>query len=366
MKVETILLDKLPDELYKHINVIYGAGMNGKLLLDKLNLADCVISYFYDDDETRWGESYNNNNININIISQEKLIDLYRNSECNIIISSMYIGQIIEKLNNIGINKVYVALQELLDKDNTLLEFKSFDIVEYHEKLDELIKFFRGIDERSADYYRLIKDNVHCGKASIKIIDLYSKEKQYFSEEFIEKLNNANILDAGAYTGDTVVELINLGIRPKNVYCFEADSNNFQKLKNNNKLFSVPVVMENLALWNCKTKLGMKMSNYCARIDEDAVNTIVDTVTIDEYFEDIKVDFIKMDIEGSERYALGGGMKVIHRDKPILAISIYHGCNDMVDIPLMLIKELDNYKFFVRHYSYTYSETVLYGIPKET
>ena len=114
-----------------------------------------------------------------------------------------------------------------------------------------------------------------------------------------------------------------------------------------------------------KTKLGMKFNNYNARIDLDSEEITVETTTIDEYFKNIKIGFIKMDIEGAERRALTGGMHTIKRDRPILAISIYHGLDDIVGIPKMLMNELDNYEFIVRHHSYTYSETVLYGIPKE-
>ena len=72
-----------------------------------------------------------------------------------------------------------------------------------------------------------------------------------------------------------------------------------------------------------------------------------------------------MDIEGAERKALAGGMKTIKRDRPILAISVYHGLEDIVEIPKLLMRELEEYEFIVRHHSYTYSETVLYGVPRE-
>ena len=72
-----------------------------------------------------------------------------------------------------------------------------------------------------------------------------------------------------------------------------------------------------------------------------------------------------MDIEGAEYQALIGGEHIIERDRPILAISIYHSMEDRVEIPLYLIRKLKNYYFIIRHHSYTYSETILYGIPKE-
>ena len=78
-----------------------------------------------------------------------------------------------------------------------------------------------------------------------------------------------------------------------------------------------------------------------------------------------KIDFLKTDIEGAEMSALRGGKNLIVNSRPILAISIYHSLDDVVDIPCYLNDLLANYKFFVKHHSFTIGETVLYGIPCE-
>lgn len=78
-----------------------------------------------------------------------------------------------------------------------------------------------------------------------------------------------------------------------------------------------------------------------------------------------KLDFLKMDIEGGEHAALKGAQKTIQRDRPQLAISIYHGHDDFWRLPLQLEKFCENYEFGLGHYSYALKETVWYGIPKE-
>ena len=72
-----------------------------------------------------------------------------------------------------------------------------------------------------------------------------------------------------------------------------------------------------------------------------------------------------MDIEGAELSALKGGMEIIKKYRPQLAISIYHSSEDFVNIPLYLSENLENYKFRIGHYSDTIIETVLYAIPNE-
>jgi len=49
-----------------------------------------------------------------------------------------------------------------------------------------------------------------------------------------------------------------------------------------------------------------------------------------------KVDFIKMDIEGSERRALLGARQTIQRYHPRMAICVYHLPDDPVVIPLLI------------------------------
>ena len=75
-----------------------------------------------------------------------------------------------------------------------------------------------------------------------------------------------------------------------------------------------------------------------------------------------RVTFIKMDIEGSELEALKGAQQTIQRDRPKLAICIYHKPEDMTDIPLYIKSLVPEYRLYVRHHSNRCSETVLYAV----
>jgi hypothetical protein len=99
-------------------------------------------------------------------------------------------------------------------------------------------------------------------------------------------------------------------------------------------------------------------------VDGGEEQDVVEMTTIDEYFKDIHIDLVKMDIEGAETNALNGGLEVIKRDRPVLAISIYHSIEDYYEIMKILIRELQDYKYYVRHHSLVFCETVLYAIPK--
>ena len=75
-----------------------------------------------------------------------------------------------------------------------------------------------------------------------------------------------------------------------------------------------------------------------------------------------EVTYIKLDIEGAELEALKGAKKIIQKYKPRLAVCIYHKKEDLIEIPQYLKELVPEYKFYVRHYSNTTWETVLYAV----
>jgi len=83
--------------------------------------------------------------------------------------------------------------------------------------------------------------------------------------------------------------------------------------------------------------------------------------TLDDYFKEQKVSFIKADIESYELDMLHGAESVIKRDRPLLAICIYHNASDMFTIPLFIKELCGDYKLKIRHHTYSLLDTVLYA-----
>ena len=82
---------------------------------------------------------------------------------------------------------------------------------------------------------------------------------------------------------------------------------------------------------------------------------------LDDYFKDKSVTFIKADIESYELDMLIGAEKIIRRDRPKLAIAIYHNASDMYQILLWLHSLGMGYKFAVRHHTPDLYDTILYA-----
>lgn len=175
------------------------------------------------------------------------------------------------------------------------------------------------------------------------LYDIYSK---FITPE-------STIIDAGANIGFHTVNFAKYG---KQVYAFEPQSTIFNLLSTNILLNGVSdkVKQYRLGLGDKKTKLYMESeSKY---MENDSIYNFggrgltkdisdseeVNLIKWDDEFSHIdKVDFIKIDIQGSEIYALKGMEKMLIKDKPWMLLENYgiepdHKDNLVIDYLLSL------------------------------
>ena len=69
-----------------------------------------------------------------------------------------------------------------------------------------------------------------------------------------------------------------------------------------------------------------------------------------------------MDIEGAELPALQGAKNTIQKNKPKLAISIYHSNEDMLRLAEYIHGIVPEYKLYVRAHTMGIAETILYAV----
>ena len=221
-------------------------------------------------------------------------------------------------------------------------------------------------DEKSRETYdALIKVKTGENIYALKNLMVFP---QYFPKDIIKENcfdPNGCFVDGGGYSGDTVLEFIKRSHKIyKAIYTWEPDNNNLKYLRRNIKGLRDVVVVEK-GMWDKATTLTFDSNgNDKSRVKSDGhVKISVDSV--DNVCVDIKVSFIKMDIEGAEQQALEGCKRVINRDRPTLAICIYHTYEDLWKIPKWIEENTKNYSVYIRAHSDTGYEVVAYGIPKE-
>lgn len=191
-------------------------------------------------------------------------------------------------------------------------------------------------------------------------------KEQYFDRELIKLGDKEGFVDCGAYQGDTIrdfYEHLPYDKKYDFITAFEPDDYNFKMLeKYVQKTKRKEVRCCQLGTWDEKTKLSFRSNTEEGCMISDDGDTVINTETIDAIAGEQKVTYIKMDVEGAELKSLIGAQKVIEREHPRLAVSIYHSDEDMIDIIEYIKEKYPFYKLYVRHYTWFYADSVLYAI----
>ncbi len=187
----------------------------------------------------------------------------------------------------------------------------------------------------------------------------------YFYEDFLQYSGEEIFIDAGCCDLGTTVDFARICAGLKKVYAFEPDSQNYKECVRRieeQKGILPEIVMLPFGTWSEKSELHFEATaDGCSHIGEG--DTVIQTRAIDDIVDSTDtVTFIKMDVEGAELESLKGAERVIRKDRPKLAICIYHKPEDMVTLPLYIKSLVPEYRFYLRSYSNSYNEMVLYAI----
>ncbi len=217
---------------------------------------------------------------------------------------------------------------------------------------------------------------INTGYSDLKI----QNEIQYVFQPALMSKKDGIILDLGGYIGDSVERFVNfLGDDLSGIYTFEALAENIKRIEDKKetlgrhwkgtlKIFPYAVSDQKGEIVFYETeKKGACFSPAFRSTTKYAqmppVNQfMVETVAIDDVIDaDERIRFIKMDIEGAEYEALLGAKKTILREKPGLAISIYHNAADYYRLAELIKEYVPDYKMAVRHHKDKHVDTVLYA-----
>lgn len=190
------------------------------------------------------------------------------------------------------------------------------------------------------------------------------QNNQYFECNLIDFQNQSLFVDCGAFNGNDSRKFFALSSENSKAVVFEPDSYNMEIVKKNLSEYGNRVLYIEKGLLDTEKKVYFNEGDGSASSVSSSGTVELLCTTLDASLMDVdcKVSFIKMDIEGSELDALKGGEKIIKRDKPVLAICVYHKPEDIIDIPLYLKNLNLGYKFYMRRYDSHMIETVLYAV----
>jgi FkbM family methyltransferase len=216
----------------------------------------------------------------------------------------------------------------------------------------------------------------------------YGLNSYAMCKQFIKLSDSEVYLDAGAFVGDTIESFLTaVNGKFKHIYSFEPSTQNNQEIRNRLARlqasylndFGGKISLIEKGLWDRDTVLkfnpargGDILPASAYVVDSKILENIYDADTEKKSVIEIPVTtidkatncdstFIKFEIEGSELQALHGAAKTIERNRPQMAISIYHKPDDYVTLTEFVLNTKLDYRLgFRQHSPYICDTTVLY------
>jgi len=178
------------------------------------------------------------------------------------------------------------------------------------------------------------------------------------------------VVDAGAYTGDTVEEYIKHGFGSEKIkiYAFEPYGSALSKLEARIKRLKdewfitdtdIIIVPAGVGSETKQIRYANANANMLKQSEQGDFELMI--YSLDDYFKDKKsFTILKADIEGGEMDMLKGAKKTIQRHKPKITICIYHSPQDFARIAEYIKDLVPEYNFAIRNHFYDHRETILY------
>ena len=257
-----------------------------------------------------------------------------------------------------------------------------YDVVFQLQWEKDCMKFYKEHRKEVEQLYQSLADDYSKKVLQNRLLFLQTRNhkylleirerKQYFDEALIDFAKVECFIDLGMYTGDTILQFITESKgRYREIYGFEPDESIYQTAKENLKEYD-NIVLVKKAASDCDGRVQVVQALGVMQTIENGVfgetekeENSFEVCKLDTYFENqgMPNTMLKLDIEGAEMPALRGAKEWIKRNKPIIAICVYHKQEDILEIPKFCKQLVPNYKMYLRHYSDNQTETVCYLIP---
>lgn len=337
----------------KHI-VLYGMGDGADKILSVCQMYDIKVDDFFASDEFVRGQFFHGKQV----LSYTDICNKY-NKE-NIIVLLSFASNLENVLNNI---KKIASECELLAPDVPVYgnEIFNYDFyIKNQESIENAEKIFAD-DESRRVFQNIIKYKLS-GKINY-LFECESKEDESFALLGADKFES--IADLGAYNGDTIRKIKSYSKNLTKVTAFEPDKKNYSKLLKYCESESIKIDAYNMGAWSKKESTlfndsGNRNSSLECTISSLLKNSEkkvrrhdpVELDTLDNILRGEKVDYIKYDVEGSEREALIGSMTTITMHSPVLLVSAYHKSADIFELPIFISEIYPNCNIYLRKLRY--------------
>ena len=317
--------------------VLYGMGLGAEKIMDTLAQYGIGVDAIFASDEFVRGHSFRG----YKMLKYREVCEQYEDFNIVLCFASR-LDNVIDKIA--AMNREHTVFAPDVPVAGGGLFSRAF-IKENEAAFDEVYR--RLADEESKKVYLDILNFKVSGKIDYLLSSFADKSAIY--RDILHLNEHENILDLGAYDGDTIREFLEAANGAYDyITALEPDEKNFAKLlKNTEELDNIACL--NMGAWHQKdTLIFAKKAGRNSKLSAEGVS--VPVTDIDSL--QLAPTFIKMDIEGSELNALKGAEETIRRYTPKLYICAYHRNEDLFALPLKVWELHNDYRIYFRHLKY--------------
>ncbi len=326
--------------------VLYGMGDGADKIIDVCNEKNIKISGVFASDGFASGKLFRG----FNVISYSQMCE---NFDDFIVLLSFATQRddVLENISRISKEK------ELYCPDVPVFGGGLFDAEFVCQNFDKISKVY---DMLCDDISKSTYISVILAKLTGNIKYLFDCQTQICeSYSTIIKPNESfHYVDIGAYNGDTIREFLSYsGGKASRITAFEPDLKNFSKLINYSNENNIDTShFYNCAAWDkCENIEFYSRSGRNSAGTTSCKNAKISKISAKsgDNVIDQKVDYIKIDAEGSDAKAIKGLEKTLKKYRPCVNCAIYHRNEDMFELPSLLAEIYgENFKMYIRHFKY--------------
>ncbi len=355
------ILGGIAEDLWHYLSrtdkaiVMYGMGNGADKIISVCERYGIEISDFFASDDFVRGQKFHEKTV----LKYNDICSKYKNGFIILVSFGSSLPEVIEKIYELAeYNELYIPDVPVCISENDK-EIQVFDLNYFREHENEIEKARSLLTDKEsvAVFDNVIRFKLTGNPKFLK--ESVCSDENFYAGLNFEKYNT--IMDLGAYRGDTAAEFIKKCPALKTIIAVEPDFRNFKKLEVfasefNEADINLKIICENKAAYDRECIMefavsGNRNSSISGGSYKNKTAEIVcdspDNIAVRNLGEDVRVDFIKYDVEGAESRALYGSEHLISKS-PDLLVSAYHKNEDIFALINQIHEQNKAYKFYMR------------------
>lgn len=318
---------------------VYGMGDAAEKIISILNKKGVSVSEIFASDDFVRGQSF----LGKKVLTYGEVCERY--ADFNVVLAfATRLGGVMDNIKRIARERRVIA-PDIPVAGGGLFTGKYFS---EHKGEFEKVYSLLADDESRRVYANILRFKIS-GKIEY-LLDSATDDKNEIYRDILKLGEDEEIIDAGAYDGDTIREFTQYTKgKYRRITALEPDEKNYRKLAANTAEMKNIQLIKAAAWDREETLLLSAKAGRNSRLAAEGKRT--EAIRIDS-IADRGATFIKMDVEGAEMKALCGCEKTIKKYTPKLYVCAYHRNEDMYALPLKILDMNPNYNIYFRHSVY--------------